>query len=434
VFVIIAVSATAQWACGLLIGACAVLLVSHLRAARRIRHMRRGVERLTSGESDLHLPRYRSGQIGGLSRALGHMAAEFNQRLRSIRQQRNESEAVLASMVEGVVAVDLDERVLNVNRAAAEMLNASPARAVGRSIQEVIRNTALQHFVAQALTTESPSTADLVLRVESEAGESQERFVQVQGAALRDAAGVRIGVLIVLHDVTRLRHLEMVRRDFVANVSHEVKTPITAIKGSVETLIDGSGYEYDQAIRFLRIINRQADRLNAIVEDLLALARIEQDTERQRIELEQVNVGVVIQNAIDAVAMLARGKEIAIESRCAQGLTAPLNRALMEQAVVNLLDNAIKYSPSGTTVRITCERAASELTISVRDEGVGIEAEHLPRLFERFYRTDRARSRAQGGTGLGLSIVKHIANAHGGRVAVESEFGVGSTFHIHLPA
>jgi len=422
-----------QWAClGLLVLAC-VLLIGHGRAAYRINRLRRGVERLTAGQSDLNLPRYNTGPIGGLSRALGQMAAEFNQRLRSIRQQRNESEAVLASMVEGVIAVDLDERVLNVNRAASEMLQVVPSRAVGRSIQEVIRNTALQHFVAQALTTETPSTADLVIRAESDAGEPEERFVQVQGAALRDAAGVRIGVLVVLHDVTRLRRLEMIRRDFVANVSHEIKTPITAIKGSVETLLDGHDYDYDEAVRFLQIIERQSDRLNAIVEDLLALARIEQDTERERIDLQTANVRDVVRNAIEAVAVIARSKRIAIESRCADDGVALMNRALIEQALVNLLDNAIKYSSAGTTVRVDCQRSDQELTLAVADQGVGIETEHLPRLFERFYRTDRARSRAQGGTGLGLSIVKHIANAHGGRVEVESEFGVGSTFRIRVP-
>jgi two-component system phosphate regulon sensor histidine kinase PhoR len=432
-FVVLA-QITSHWLCAILGVAALVLLALHIRSAGRVDRLRQGVERLTSGESQPHLPRYQAGRIGKLSSALGQMATEFNQRLRSIRQQRNESEAVLESMIEGVIAVDLDERVLNVNRAGAEMLQVSPGRAVGRSIQEVIRNTALQHFVAQALATESPSTADLVLRVETAGGETDERFVQVQGAALQDASGARIGVLVVLHDVTRLRRLEVVRREFVANVSHEIKTPITAIKGSVETLIDGGMHDREVNERFLGIVNRQADRLNAIVEDLLALARIEQDTERERIELAPARLCEIVQGAMEAVAIVARGKEIAIDASGGEDLEAPLNRALMEQAVVNLLDNAIKYSPSGTTIHVRCERVGDELAIAVRDEGVGIEAEHLPRLFERFYRTDRARSRAQGGTGLGLSIVKHIANAHGGRVDVESQFGAGSTFRILVPA
>ena len=431
---IVLANAGLSWGFGLALGAAALLLAVHLRTGRRIGVLRRGIERIAAGEAGLQLPRYTTGQIGRLSRALGQMAGEFNQRLRSIREQRNESKAVLASMVEGVLAVDLDERVLNVNRAAAEMLRISPARAVGRSIQEMIRNTAVQHFVAEALSSESPTTADLILRMESDDGEAQERFVQAQGAALRDAAGNRIGALIVLHDVTRLRRLEMLRRDFVANVSHEVKTPITAIKGSVETLLDAGPNDPESVRRFLQIINRQADRLNAIVEDLLALARIEQDTEREHVEREPCDVCDVVHSAVELVAIAARGKDIAIESRCgAGGLIVALNRALMEQALVNLLDNAVKYSPAGTTVTITCEKREGEVVLAVADRGVGIEAEHLPRLFERFYRTDRARSRAQGGTGLGLSIVKHIANAHGGRVSVESEFGVGSTFRIHVP-
>jgi two-component system phosphate regulon sensor histidine kinase PhoR len=273
--------------------------------------------------------------------------------------------------------------------------------------------------------------------VDTETG-SAERFLQAQAAPLSDAAGQRIGVLIVMHDVTRLRRLEVIRRDFVANVSHEIKTPITAIKGAVETLddaVDDLGLD-DSARRFLGIIARQADRLHNIVEDLLSLARIEQETERDRIALERVDLNEVARAAVSACMLQADAKQIKVELRRADSAEVMANAQLLEQAVINLLDNAIKYSPSGTRVSIACaapdDDAGAQVIVS--DQGVGIDSDHLPRLFERFYRTDKARSRAQGGTGLGLAIVKHIAQAHGGTVSVESQVGRGSTFRIHLPA
>jgi two-component system phosphate regulon sensor histidine kinase PhoR len=433
---ILAASNLTQWLCMLAVLATLVLGGMVVRSALRLARLRRGIDQLTTGEQQVRLPRYTGGQIGQLSRALGRMADEFNQRLTSLRQQRNELEAVLASMAEGVFAVDQDEKVISLNRAAATLLQINPQRAVGRSIQEVIRNTSVQQFVSQALTVEAPTQADLVLRIEideHDAPGGEERYLQATGAALRDAAGHRFGALIVLHDVTRLRRLEMIRRDFVANVSHEIKTPITAIKGAVETLLDSAQTaEPDQTVGFLQIVNRQADRLNAIVEDLLALARIEQDTERDRVSVEPIRVEGVVQSAIDSCRMLAEQRGVGLVNETDAELFARANDALLEQALVNLVDNAIKYSAADTTTRVRCRRGEGEAIIEVADEGSGIESEHLPRLFERFYRTDKARSRAQGGTGLGLAIVKHIVQAHGGRITVDSGVGEGSVFRIHL--
>ena len=241
-------------------------------------------------------------------------------------------------------------------------------------------------------------------------------------------------MLVVLHDVTRLRHLEDVRRDFVANVSHELRTPITSLKGFVETLLDGALEDRDNAARFLRIMLRQVNRLDAIISDLLALSRIEKGFDGQTIEL-----------AAEAGPRRAPGgrRDVREEGRrqrrrrssllCPEDLSAEINAALLEQAVVNLLDNAVKYSDAGAAVEVRAERREAELVIEVQDHGCGIEAKHLPRLFERFYRVDKARSRELGGTGLGLAIVKHIALAHRGSVSVESAVGVGSTFTLRLP-
>ena len=248
-----------------------------------------------------------------------------------------------------------------------------------------------------------------------------------------------MGVLLVLHDLTRLNRLEHIRQDFVANVSHELKTPITAIRGYVETLLDGALDDTDNARRFLDIVLRQAGRLDAIVDDLLTLSRIENRDGHEAIALAPAPVRPVLESAMQTCAVQAaeRGIEVRVEGDSA--LRAIINAPLLEQAVINLLQNAITYSPSGAQVVLRSEagrnsEGVEEVRLRVIDNGPGIGREHLGRLFERFYRCDRARGRDQGGTGLGLSIVKHIAQAHQGTVAVDSSLGQGSTFTIILPA
>ena len=223
------------------------------------------------------------------------------------------------------------------------------------------------------------------------------------------------------------------RRDFVANVSHEIKTPLTAIKGFVETLHRGNVDNPEEARRFLGIIQKHADRLSSIVEDLLSLSRIEQEDEEKNIKLKEGNVNDVFQSAMQICRSKAEEKNITIRPVCDEPISAKFDTTLLEQAVVNLLDNAIKYSEPKSTILLKAQWNHSDLRISVEDQGIGIAQKHLPRLFERFYRVDKARSRNSGGTGLGLAIVKHIAQAHGGNVTVESELGVGSVFTIHLP-
>jgi two-component system phosphate regulon sensor histidine kinase PhoR len=258
-------------------------------------------------------------------------------------------------------------------------------------------------------------------------------FLSGHGTLLQDAQGKQIGALIVLNDVTRLRRLEKIRRDFVANVSHEIKTPITAIKGFVETLREGAVKNPDDAERFLGIIEKHVERLEAIIEDLLSLSRIERGTEREENELVEKSVKDVLDTAIRVCEVGAVARKIDIELSCPENLFSKMEPRLLEQAVVNLLDNAVKYSNEESSIRVEASQGEGEIILSVRDEGCGIEKKHLSRLFERFYRVDKARSRQLGGTGLGLAIVKHIAQAHGGHVNVESTPGKGSTFSIYLP-
>jgi two-component system phosphate regulon sensor histidine kinase PhoR len=240
--------------------------------------------------------------------------------------------------------------------------------------------------------------------------------------------------VIVLNDVTEVQRLENVRRDFVANVSHELKTPVASIKGFVETLLDGALNDRNDARRFLGIVARQADRLAAIIEDLLALSRIEQSETSGKLPLDQLPLSGILITASDDCRPRAVERSIRLEVECPPDLTVTVNGPLLEQAVINLVDNAIKYSEAGKAVWLSADNDATGPAIRVRDEGCGIAAEHLPRLFERFYRVDKARSRVLGGTGLGLSIVKHIVQAHAGTIVVESTPGVGTTFTIRLPA
>ena len=271
-----------------------------------------------------------------------------------------------------------------------------------------------------------PIEGQIVLR------NDRQRIFAVRCTELREADGAQIGALIVFSDVTRIRRLETMRRDFVANVSHELKTPITSIRGFVETLRDGAVADPEKAERFLEIVARQSNRLNAIIQDLLLLSRIEQDAETAGIALSPERLKPVLLSAIQSCARRAQGKRMTVTLECEESLKAPINGPLLEQALVNLIDNAIKYSPAEKRVEVLAEERPNEVAVTVRDEGCGIPEPHLSRVFERFYRVDTARSRDLGGTGLGLAIVKHIAQAHRGRVTVQSEEGRGSAFTVHL--
>ncbi|MCF8721563.1 two-component system histidine kinase PnpS [Nitrospina gracilis] len=398
------------------------------RISRPLLAMKEHAERFASGDLRSRIHVEGPQDIDNLADALNTMAAQLDDRIRTITAQRNEQEAILASMVEGVIAVDSDEAIISINQSAARFLEVRVEDAQGRSVPEVFRHSQVQQFIRKALKSREPVESDLVLDRPDD-----ERYLQAVGTVLKDAGDATIGAVIVLNDVTRLRRLENMRRDFVANVSHELRTPITSIKGFVETLLNGALNEPENAERFLQIVAKQADRLNAIIDDLLSLSRIEQDSEKEGIVIQETGLRALLETAIQQCNARALEKNIGIEIDCDPALKVALNPPLMEQAVVNLVDNAIKYSGDNTVIRVIAATARQQVVVSVKDQGRGIEREHLPRLFERFYRVDKARSRQMGGTGLGLAIVKHIAQAHGGKVSVQSTVGQGSVFHIHLP-
>ncbi|MEI7833278.1 MAG: ATP-binding protein [bacterium] len=410
------------------LAAAALSVIVSRRISRPLEIMRQGAERFAQGDLTIPLVISNTDEIGALATSLNSMAAQLNERIRTVNRQRHEQEAVLLSMIEGVVAFDKDERVLKMNLAGGRLLGVDAEKALGRHLQEVVRNRDLQLFVRAILTSWTPQEGEIVLR------DKGERFMQTHGTVLEDEDHQRIGVLVVMNDVTSLRRLENVRRDFVANVSHELRTPITSIKGFVETLLDGSINDPEDARRFLEIIARHTNRLDAIIDDLLSLSRIEQGSEvTGGIVYEETDVCLVINAAVQSSQQRADAKEIRITRQLPDCCVAVINVVLLEQAIANLIDNAIKYSDPKSEILATLQCATDEVAISIHDNGTGIAPEHLPRLFERFYRIDNGRSRKQGGTGLGLAIVKHIAQAHHGTVTVESTLGEGSTFTIHLP-
>jgi len=414
---------------GLLI-AIIVGLIS-LLAARKISHpiemLKTGADEFAAGNLDKKMPLPATEELAVLANAMNKMATQLDNRIETAINQKNELETVLSSMREGVVAIDATEAIMSMNPLAAEMFECDRDKVKNRSIQEVVRNLALQTFVSKALSAEDSREEDITFYRQAEV------VLNIKSSPIVDTTGQRIGTLLVMTDVTRLRRLENMRRDFVANVSHEIKTPLTAIKGYVETLHNREVDSPEDTNRFLGIIIKHVNRLEAIVEDLLSLSRIERDNFREALNLAMVRMGDIFQTAIQVCQKGAENKHIDIQILNGEDLEANVDATLLEQAILNLLDNAVKYSEEGSRVEILAENRNGMIAIHIRDYGSGIATRNLSRLFERFYRVDKARSRQLGGTGLGLAIVKHIVQAHDGEITVDSKLGVGSTFSIFLP-
>jgi two-component system phosphate regulon sensor histidine kinase PhoR len=374
-----------------------------------------------------------SREIMTLAASMDRMAALLDEKIQAIVTHRNQLETVFSSMVEAVIATDLDEKVISINSAAADLFEVDKDTAPGKLVQQVVRNVKLQQEISRTITTKVSKESEIVFHYGG-----GERFLHTHVVILANGVGEHVGALVVMNDVTRLRQLENIRRDFVANVSHELKTPITSIQGYVETLLDGAVDDREDTLRFLQIVLRQSERLTAIIDDLLALSRIEEDSRKGEISLGRGPLIMVLKEAVQTCQLNAEQAGIAIRIDCPDDIVVKMNATLLEQAIVNLLINSIRYSKSGTEVVIRVDEPednrGKKVRISVIDQGCGIAREHLPRLFERFYRSDKARSRSMGGTGLGLAIVKHIAQAHAGTVTVESVEGEWTTFSITLPA
>ena len=409
--------------------ASVITLLLAKKISRPLEQMKHDSLRFAQGDFREKIVVAGSEEIVGLAQAMNRMAAQLDERMRAVLGKSSELETVLSSMIEGVIAVDLNEKVLYMNGSAQQQLDTEQTDVQGKRLLEVVRNIELLRFIQHTLSQDEQTEKTIVFHL----GKRDERILQVHGAQLFDAKKKKIGALVVINDVTRLLRLENLRRDFVANVSHELKTPITSIKGYVETLLDETADQPQHVRDFLEIISKQATRLHAIVEDLLSLAKIEQESDKGEIVLERGSIKDVLRAAIEACSIKAAERGIQIGLDCDEQLGALINGPLLEQAVINLLDNAIKYSRPEETVQIETVVREKDILIRIKDSGIGIAPQNLERLFERFYVVDKGRSRESGGTGLGLAIVKHIAQAHGGSVTVESEPRKGSIFSISLP-
>lgn len=353
---------------------------------------------------------------------------EESRRLRE-RLERDEAgrDKVLDCMIEGLLVLGGDGRVREVNRALRGLFRlAGDVR--GRTLLEVLRRHELEEL------SERARAEGQALGLELEVNGSDSRVLQVNATTFDDVEGAGPGVILVFHDVSRLKELEGGRRDFVANVSHELRTPLSLIKGYVETLIDGARSDPEVGLRFLRIIEKHANRLTFLIEDLLTISQLESGRlvlNRQRGELHPLAARV-----LEDLGARAKAREAQLVNEVPEGLEVRADFDRLQQVLFNLVDNAVKYGRTGGRVVLGAARRpeAAQVELWVADDGPGIPKESLDRVFERFYRVDAARSREQGGTGLGLSIVKHIVLAHGGSVRVESDLGRGAVFRIQLPA
>ncbi|HDM75018.1 MAG TPA: HAMP domain-containing histidine kinase [Deltaproteobacteria bacterium] len=416
--------------CVILFSAPLSFVVSR-RLSRPVKDLTKGAECFTGGnlEHRISLPPHASYEFHLLADTMNRMARELDMRISDLAQQRNELDTVLSSMYEGVVALDLEKRIVFINDSAAQLFKVDKLAAPGRPFEELTRHPHIQNLVQDVTICKE------TVYEEIEFPGNDEIYLLVHGTPLKSfREDIVVGVLLVFNDITKLKQIEKVRRDFVANVSHELKTPITAIRGAVETLIDLlATADNRDCKRFMEIILENTRRINRIVEDLLILARLEQSSDRYTVEFEKLNVSNLLEMAKEACSIAAGNKQVEIIVSCNEDIFVRGNPHFLEQAIINLIDNAIKYSGAGRKVLVQAEEEKDMVVIRVIDHGCGIPAEHLPRVFERFYRVDKSRSREMGGTGLGLAIVKHAVCLHGGKVSVESTPGKGSIFSISIP-
>jgi two-component system phosphate regulon sensor histidine kinase PhoR len=345
-------------------------------------------------------------------------------------EDRQQLRTILSGMVEGVIALDAGQRILFANERAAQLLEFQTPNAVGRKLWEVVRVRPLQELLGRALAGQGPAHDELTLTGPTE------RSLTVHAARLPGSAAR--GAVLVLHDTSELRRLERVRQEFVTNVSHELKTPLSVIKACVETLLDGAADDPAYRVSFLQQISDQGERLHALILDLLSLARIESGTEV--FEFRNVPLEPVVATCLERHAARAEAKHQVLEA------IGP-NRATPDSAAVsvwadeeavgeildNLVDNAVKYTPEGGKILVRWHKDTAQVCLEVEDSGIGIPEADLPRIFERFYRVDKARSRELGGTGLGLSIVKHLVQAMNGSILARSQVGKGTVFSVRLP-
>jgi two-component system, OmpR family, phosphate regulon sensor histidine kinase PhoR len=412
------------WSLLIYLFAGAIAMVMSRGYSGRVERLREFSRRVAEGDFRPLAPDGSGDSLEALGASLNQTASRLDRTIRTLTEERNLSAAILGSMVEGVAVVNAGERLAFANPGFASILGLDIPPVAGSSLLEVVRQTELIGAVRRVLAGEPRVEAEIVT------GTLRQHYFAATVASVR--AGETSGAVIVLHDITDLRKLERVRRDFVANVSHEFRTPLTAIQGFAETLIGGAIDDPQNRGRFLAIILEHSRRLARLTEDLLRLSQM--DAEQLELEIRAVSVPQLIESCYETAQRRAGEKGLTLSLNLPSQIPDVLadNRRLQE-VLQNLLDNAIQYTLPGGKIMLSAETRGDDVIVTVADTGIGIPQADQPRIFERFYRVDVARSREAGGTGLGLSISKHLVEAQGGRIWVESEVGVGSKFHFSIP-
>jgi len=400
-------------------------LISFRAFSERIEHLKQFSRRIAGGDFTPMPADRKADELSDLSRTMNETAGQLSQTIRDLTAERNKSAAILSSMVEGVAVISSGRRMIYGNTAFFRALATEGSSWEGRPFVEVVRQPDLLAAFEKTLSTNESIKSELVI------GSLRSRSFDVTVTPIQ-ASGLATGVVMVLHDITELRWLERARRDFVANVSHEFRTPLTAIQGFAETLLAGAMEDSKDCARFLEIIRNNAIRLGRLTEDLLKLARIEAG--KMQLEFRPVAIPDLVEPCMEIAKLQAQEKQLVLETTYKPDLPAALgDAASLQEVLLNLLDNAVCYTPPGGEVSVGATIRGNQIVIAVVDSGIGVPKAEQERIFERFYRVDTARSRELGGTGLGLSIAKHLAEINNGHIEVVSEVGRGSTFSIVLP-
>jgi two-component system, OmpR family, phosphate regulon sensor histidine kinase PhoR len=405
-------------------------IVSYILAIRisiPLEQIRDWAENFTRKNLRKRIPSSSIQEIDVMAQTINEMAEQLQERLQTIIEQQDEENALFPNMIEGVFTVDRQRRLTKMNETASRLFNAE-ANTGGQVIESSIRNPEILQMVTDVLSEKHLVQNEIYLA-------EKDIYLQVNANILPGSDGQPRGALFVINDITSIRKMELMHRNFVADVSHELKTPITSVIGFSETLLESDDMEPEDREHFLGIINRQANRLKNIVEDLLTLTGLEHGMDSGKIELYQTPLKSVLESAAQCCETKAKKKSITTTVTCEKNLEVDMDVHLFEQAIMNLIDNAIKYSPEEGSVHITATESETDesILVNILDEGSGISPEHHKHLFDRFYVVDKSRSRKLGGTGLGLAIVKQIVLAHNGTISVESSVGKGSCFKIRLP-
>lgn len=416
----------------LLISIPFIYTLSH-NMTRPLQAVRLNSQLIAEGDLSQRVPVLGPHELRELAKDFNRMAEELQHKIGAIEEERGRLQTLLSSMVEGVLAIDASGHAIFANSAFCAMTGSKLDKIEGRSFLEITRNDELSTYISRLLREHSPTSEAMDAKEFHFFQRGQERIFSVQSSRIHSPHGALLLLLLVFHDVTAMRRVEQVRKDFVANVSHELRTPLTALQGSTEVLLDGAYKDPVQSRKFLEIMDKQIRNMQNLISDMLKLASVEDA--RFPLRREKTNLTSLIQDVVTLIEPLAKKKQQRLKIVLSTELPEmEIDSQQLTDALLNLLDNAVKYTQEGGNIELQASVDRNDVAFVVADNGIGIPKEQIPRVFERFYRVDKSRSRDVGGTGLGLAIVKHTVENHGGTITVESEPGLGTKFTIRIPA